>query len=696
MKKSASKTFPLLIFLFLSNNLILADIGSDSSVTRFTTQQPVNDGERIAGFAALKAGFALASSTVTGMFDSFFEVSGDVALNGGTLDLQRDLIFRSISGITSLGNIDGNGYTLDFSSSITLVPTSASSGDFNIGLVDSESQSDDVESCHFSYDGKFVAIGLGADQSTHDVLRNYEFASETLMLRDSVLPDGTYGEIMCVRWHPSSYLLAVCRASVSGDDFLMYESDANGDLTKKDGIYLNGSGYAVDWHPTGDWVAVGQSNTANEIAVYAVSATGIITEPAVAIVNLDNSRVVQTQTLVWDQTGNYLAVGLNQSSGNADVIVYEFNQSSPSLTPNASVETGSTVLAVSWNKQNQTILAVGLEGSSGQLLRIYEHDSSGGTLTQRDSKSDLNANIRSLAWHPQGDILALGKNATTTDELLFYFYNSLTKKLSDEVASFDYANPVEALSWSPDGNYIATGNDSWSLDMYELTRATNGCVVFDDLEVLLNNDVTFDNCCITFAGECVINGRGNCLSLGSSCTFVVDSDSNLQLRDLTLKGIHDERFFCTDDSATFSFHDVEICLDNNYTFSLGSFDILADLAIVGESKTFAYQSSEASTIGACGRFILDEGITFRYAPPTTARTLVQFANSASEFVVNGATVVSTSTGLILSGGTLIFDGEPLFSSEGSVEAEGIVIASDMTVQWSPAALLDSEGPVVWQ
>ena len=85
------------LLLLLSLNIVIAvDIGSDTAVTRFSTQQVLDDGDRIAGFAALEAGFSLASMSTAVTFDSFFPVSGAVALSGGTLSLNLDLIFHEV------------------------------------------------------------------------------------------------------------------------------------------------------------------------------------------------------------------------------------------------------------------------------------------------------------------------------------------------------------------------------------------------------------------------------------------------------------------------------------------------------------------------------------------------------------------------------------------------------------------------
>ena len=54
--RSAKCIFVISIFCFLGI-IFCVDIGSDTAVNRFNTQQTLNNGDRIAGFAALQGGF---------------------------------------------------------------------------------------------------------------------------------------------------------------------------------------------------------------------------------------------------------------------------------------------------------------------------------------------------------------------------------------------------------------------------------------------------------------------------------------------------------------------------------------------------------------------------------------------------------------------------------------------------------------
>jgi len=148
-------------FLLTFKGAECIDIGSDPAPARFSTQQTLEDGDRIAGFASLEAGFKLVGSIATSTFDSFFPVSGVVELRFGTLVLQRDLILKNSAKFVSLGDITGNGHTLEFAQSITLVPAGSGSSCVVEALAAAAVQPEDVQSLDWSYDDQFIVIGLG-------------------------------------------------------------------------------------------------------------------------------------------------------------------------------------------------------------------------------------------------------------------------------------------------------------------------------------------------------------------------------------------------------------------------------------------------------------------------------------------------------------------------------------------------------
>jgi len=692
--------------LFSFFRLFCADIGSDSSVTRFATQQPVNDGDRIASFAALEEGFKLASSIVTGSFDSFFEVSGAIELNSGTLSLMQDLVLRDSSQVVSLGNIIGNGHTMELCSSVTYLPFgrggSSTSCSCEVSYLDAKNLNGDGDTVDFSYDSKYVAVGV--DTGTLKSVVVYEVQNGQLV--NCFTGDMDYAaDVVMVRWHPSKHLLAIARKSSSGAEIKILELNTGTcALTQvtNGAIGLGTDAYAVSWRPPlGDYIAVASAKS-TDLEVYEVSQAGAITTPAVAG---QSTNTIRDESLDWSPDGSQIVVGMRVSFGVGKFAIYDFDDTPASESLSLNVDSGNLswyANSVDWNKTYSAFIAVGLQNSSQDSILVYQHEGSTNHLTQVSSFPGATPRTYFVRWNNSGLCLAVGSDTSDgssgVDEFQTFGFDPISYSLST-ISKINIGSDVRGIGWSPNDRYVAIGTDGNQVQLYEVACTTiegGGCFRFWDLEFSAISDLLLGDCCITFSGQNVIKGHNNFLTLSPSCTLIIESDSSLQFRDITIKGIRDHGFYCTDDTATLSFHDVEIVLDNSYTFSLGKIDVLADLSIVGRDQTFAYQTSEVSTIGSCGRLFLGPNLIFSYDPPTASRDLIQFVDATSHFILNNATLHSTATGLRLSGGKIIFDGEPLLFSEGSVEAEAIVIASDMEKRWLPAAFVDCEGPVVYE
>lgn len=130
------------IIIFLAINIMsgrsFADVvGSDTSPSSepfyLFPDAPVV-ANRIANYAWMQGGFGLQSAATNLLFDSVFPVSGVIALNNGTITLNRDLIMSNITTIESLGTIVGNGHTLSLSPTVTWLPAQTATFS-NIKLV---------------------------------------------------------------------------------------------------------------------------------------------------------------------------------------------------------------------------------------------------------------------------------------------------------------------------------------------------------------------------------------------------------------------------------------------------------------------------------------------------------------------------------------------------------------------------------
>lgn len=698
-------------YIFISVLLLFvplrgADIGSDTSVTRISTQQVVFNGDRIAGFTSLEEGFRFFGLQVNATFDSFFPVSGKVQLNGGTLTLNRDLVIRNDTVFGIQGNIIGNGHAIELSSSVTCIP-SLSVDEISCGIVLTTSTvlDSDCEVVDWSFDSKFLAVGKDSRIGAADTIENYELESnDNLVLRDSFDPPGARTEINDIRWRPNEYLLAVVRYAGTGDEVLTYTSSSSGILTLVSSTTVVGDAVACIWHPDGDILAVGTTADANELIFYPVDMAGNL--GARTIFNITPNRDVQFEAIDFSPDGNYLVVGVDDDGGtNPELLVYRFTKSPITLTLAASTIFSKDVECLGWNPTFTQFIAVGLDdtGPAGDLVQVQEFDPVGGTLTTRAVGLSIGGPAESMDWRNDGQCLAVGRGLTASNHFLrtyaFDPVGTTTLRVIDELLTVD---DVESVRWSQDGNFLAVGRDGeiipgeGALFIFQnpLNLSLNSCFELRDVKLSFDTDIIFKDSCYQFTGHSVINGHGNVLTLDSTTTFVVGANSSLLIKDVILKNISGNQLTATDGTSTFSFQDVKMVLDGNYSFTVGRFDVIKDFEVSGDGFNFAYQTDQVSTITTYGRFILDNGITFSYDPSIASQDLINFSDENSELILRSATLHATTTGLQLTKGYMQIEGLSFLSAEGVSAATGILFGdgasavNNFCIEWLPAAHLE--------
>lgn len=672
------------LFVF---QLFPVDFGSDTAVFRFNTQQSLSPGDRIAGFAWLNSGFALDDAATFATFDSFFPVSGAVALNGGLLQLNRDLVFRNTGSFQTLGSIDGNGHELHLSENMSLIPLSneviANCLLLTLTAIDTPLA---INSVDWSFDNRFVAVGidLGGDSE----VRVYGFDGSSLTFLDG---DDLGLACLTVRWHPSELTLAAAigPTDYGGEDIFVYDFDDGTDtLTLTDSDFLTGGGLSLDWHPTGNFIAVSSTNATKEVEVFSFT-SGPGTIAKVFDYNLATSQAVQNNTLAWSPSGDYLAVGLDADGANDELIILEFNGST--LVDATSIAIGEDVSAVSW-LQTSSFIAVGLSSGS-ERLRVYTFDEGLVSLSENTASriGETNA-VLSTHWNSSGSCLALGLEFDGSDsEFRVYDVDPITKALTLNTQA-QISNSVNEARWSPNDIYVAFGGEQSELEVY-ITTTASPSFEFSDLKTYLHCNVTLRNCTIEFEGQNMINGQGFCLTLDDTCKFIVQSNSDLWFKNIKLEQVNGNKLDAVDTTSTYSFSRAIIALDGNTTFTAGKFDILDTTEIRGDGFGFGYQTDGVSTVSACGSLILDTGVTFSYEPSVDANNLFRLSQDA-ELILKSATVHASNAGLQLARGKLIVDGKSFLSNDGTIAADGfqfgdgLTAAHNLCVEILPAGSLE--------
>jgi len=632
-------------------------VGSDTAGSRQASATfPAADGDNeMRGFASFESGFSLENYSTSCVFNSFFPISGSMQLNGGTLNLSKDLLLDEGIQIKTVGTINGNSHTMKIQEeSLVTLPSGEPSR--TLSFVTQQDTNDVVFSVDWSYDNSYVAISRD-DEFSGDELQVYSFNGSTLSLVDEVnLSDPVYS----VRWHPSSYLLAAARDSTSGDELYVYELNGS-TLTQKDGRSYSTDARAVAWHPTGSYLAVTSDD--DNLYIYSVSGSGILTD----VTSKDIGSVsFSNNALDWKSTGTYLAVGLKTASGISEFLVYSFDGST--LTLNAQEEFGFNVEEVAWHP-TQNYIAVGLGGSS-ERLRVYEHDSGAGTLTEKTSAYiGESRSVFSVDWNSDGTLLVIGRDAGTGTELRMYDFDStnVTFSLTSEV---DSASDINSVRWSPDDNYVAYGDTADFVRVYAaLSTGSKDEFIFNNLKLLFDTDIDLKKSAY-FQGDCLVDGKKHSIDLSNGGSIIVDDGATLLLKDVTLKGITSSNIRCDDTVGTFSLQNVTWLQDANFSFTQGKIDIVGDVVISG-THVFIYESDQVSTIAANARLYFDTGMTFSYDPAGGASNLISFADNSSILHLYETTLYVTTAGLDLTKGTLVVEGICPVESDATVQADGI-------------------------
>ncbi len=331
----------------------------------------------------------------------------------------------------------------------------------------------------------------------------------------------------------------------------------------------------------------------------------------------------------------------------------------------------------------------------------------------------LNSSLAPTYFYSTSSSLASNIDVTTSSNLVFTNSTPLVPKLitlsgSGHYIHFSRSDLIQ--------NFIIEDNLTVTLSNVVLKDFNPNCISFgtnsslvlgDDVTIELGKDVILASP-LTVSGNVSILGGGGRLVLQHANSLVINGNGkSLTLQNLVLEGPGGagsvsgiERIRVTNATASLTLKDVEVVLDGTYEHSEGSVYFDGNVKIAGPGKVFTITSAEQSSVLAKSSLTFDTGVTFSYAGTgVNNRTRFALSDPTSVLKMNGSTLHSTHTGLILDTGSLhILDAVTLRSVAGVDEGpyghtvpavgEEPVLKSTLSVKIMSGAVLEVDGNIV--
>jgi 6-phosphogluconolactonase (cycloisomerase 2 family) len=307
----------------------------------------------------------------------------------------------------------------------------------------------DATGLGFHPNGNFVAVAT-AYSSTQITVWSWNGTTTIAKVAEVSL---TTSEVYCVRWHQNGNYLAVNvrNIDVGGGSIKVYSWNGSNALTLAASITISPAEfqnfpYAVDWHPSGNFLsgAIYSNHGRTTVAVYSWNGSNTLT--AVATVATGSPEIA----CVWSPSGNYLYTGGSQSG--KGVKIYSWNGSN-ALTEVAYYNTGNYPDISCWTSDDAYLFVP--QPTTTTSLYVFKFD--GSSLV---NKQTLNLGLSGYEARIYKDKLVswAGYQATpgTPGYYLKLYTFDRTSETLTEVSHLSYTGyGLEAVEFNPSGTYIA-------------------------------------------------------------------------------------------------------------------------------------------------------------------------------------------------------------------------------------------------
>lgn len=739
----------LLIIQSFSLDAVVKGSETSLSVEQNVVFPSADTDNTMLGFGWFKNGFSFEDSLTTCTFNSVFPVSGIINLNGGILHLIQDLVFRNDTTLAGLGTIMGNNKVICLCPSITGLPSSGGTlenvalvcnGDVDVygaltfkgscffcgqknsvvrlrpgGSITVDCNSN-LDVCHMQLTGTSVFCADDSSRLIIDDVR-WKLPGEMRFNKGSILFKNDVGIIGAQSFYYSSSQTSTIdsNSQLTFNDGMTvymgrYPQTLNSPLAFTDktsvckfdncslviaasgmqftkGTMILDRGISFDVLSTTSQLGLmlGNGNAADDVVLRLTPGCAVTHNSGYWVYNNGAPNGLQSASItsrLVRGTASRIYIAENIDIGNFTV------QLVPGIVMPMEVAPNKTVL---YKKARINLPDVDFE-MTAQQVNYYTYLLGGsndifftkGTLPLylqvlgSDNKLRGNGGLTGMIILLNGaSTLTCGINGFVNNLIML---NNGTLSLDANLDLLSSANIVGPGTCNVNSNKLVFNGGTLTASTPIKWLGSNGFVHFNAKVDLTST--------WTISGKCTIDGNNNRLILGVGGEIVIDSGSELVLKNIEIHGLKNNNIRCLDALGRIAFVNSAWYLDDNYTFTIGSLKFFRNNTIAGP-HTFSYESAFTSTVRSDAKLVIGDEVTLSIGRNNGVEPL-EFEDNSSTMMLDNSKFYVRSPGLRLTKGTLVSERDVEIDIVSTSTANGLIFgdgtsAGDMRLVMSPGS-----------
>jgi len=273
-----------------------------------------------------------------------------------------------------------------------------------------------------------------------------------------------------------------------------------------------------------------------------------------------------------------------------------------------------------------------------------------------------------------------------------WFKNGFTLQDSSTTCTFDCVYPVSGtatfnggslylsqdLFFQNSAHLAGSGHiyaNDYTVELCSSITELYSTFTFHDVMLALGGDLHITST-IIFDGDCSICGGLFHVSIEGDGAILLSEGSTLALDDLIVEGVSGKNIVCEKDSCNLILHNTDLVQSGDFIFDTGSIEFLNCITFCG-TYTFAYESSQTSTIGSNTRWTIIDGLTLKVGRKEAVDYVepFYFVDNSSILRLDSCSLVITDSGIGLTRGTFELDRDVYIDVASSTTTYGLTIGN---------------------